>query len=307
MNKSPNNDNEYPDISGVFDIDEENIPTQIIKNTAGTAEIRERFLTADEAIRFLPEEEQKKLKKEKKAEKKRIKRDKRRVRLIIILSAVLALLIIAAAARTGINEAKKPVISYEKPITETISRYSLSEGISVMKDGIMQGVFIDNNYDVHYIETGHPVQITDENGITVTGKVARIQEEAPDSPLITKFHTQLFETKPSTSSYAVYVTVDSADAPKKEGLSLSFKTITQSSENALTVSTESVCIDGNQPYVWVYSAFSKTLSKTEVRTGLSFDGRTEITAGIKKSDKIMNSVSTNPEALYDGIKVKVSK
>ncbi len=307
MNKNTNHDDNYPDISGVFDIDEKKIPKEIIKKDPDAPEITNRFLTADEAIRFLPEKEQKQIQKEKKAERKRIRRDKRKVRLIIILSVLLAVLIIAAAAKTGINEAKKPVISFEKPITETISRYSLSKGISVIKDGTMHAVFIDNDYDVHYIETGHKVEITDENGNLINGKVALIQEEAPDSPLMTKYHPLFFETKPSTSSYAVYVSIDTPDALKKEGLALSFKTITKSSENALTVNAESVYINGNQPYVWVYSSLSKTLKKTEVRTGLTFDGRTEITAGIKKSDKIMCSVSCDPEALYDGIKVKVNK
>ena len=304
MNKNTNTGNEYPDLSGVFDIDESKIPEELIKKDPNTPEITSRFLTADDAIRHLPEKEQKMILKQRKAARKKIRRDKRRVRLIIILSAVLALLIIAAAARTGLNEAKKPLIAADKPVEQTISRYSVSKGISVSIDGIVYGVFIDNDYDVHFIEKGQTVEITDENGTVTRGRVALIREEAPDSALLSEYHTLLFETKPSTSSYAVYVNLDNGEAIKKAGLALSFKTITKTAENALTVSASSVYIDGNQHYVWVYSPINKTLSKTEVRIGLTVDGITEIISGIKKSDKIMYSVSVPPETLYDGIKVK---
>ncbi len=304
MNKNTNSENEYPDFSGVFDIDESEIPKEIIKKDPDTPRITSRFLTADNSTRNMSEKEQKMLKKEKKEKQKRIRRDKRRVRLIIILSTILGLLIIAAAARTGINEAKKPVIAADKPVEQTISRYSLANGISVTIDGIVYGVFIDNDYDVHYIEKGQTVEITDENGTVTKGRVALIREEAPDSALLSEYHALLFETKPSTSSYAVYVNPDNAEALKKSGLALSFRTITKTSENALTVSASSVYIDGNQHYVWTYSPLNKTLTKTPVRTGLTVDGITEITAGIRKSDKIMYSVSVPPESLYDGIKVK---
>lgn len=304
MDKNTKHDNEYPDLSGVFDIDEDKIPSEIIKKADDAGEIKNRFLTSDDALHHLPEKEQKKILKERKTEKKRIKRDKRRVRLIIILSSILAVLIIAAAAKTGINEARKPVITHEKPVIQTISRYSLATGISIIRNGTMHAVFIDNDYDVHYIEPGQRVELTDESGTLINGTILLIKEEAADSPLIEGYHSLLFEAKPSTSSYAVYVSLDSPDAVKKEGLVFSFKTITQSSENALTVDSASVFTDKNQSYVWVFSSFSRTLTRVEVKTGITSDGRTQITSGIKKSDKIMNSVSCDPDTLYDGIKVK---
>ncbi|MBR3768727.1 MAG: hypothetical protein IKL10_10900 [Clostridia bacterium] len=299
MNKK-NNQNDYPDISGVFDIDESTIPDKMIAKDPDTAKITEPILTSDAAQRFLPKDAKKALEKEKKANKKRENKNKRRTRLIIILSAILALFLTVSIINFVIEDSKIPTISAEKPVTETISRYHTDTAVSV-KQG---AVFIDNDYDVHFIEKGQKVELSSPENMTFTGTVSDIKEEAPDSALITKHYPILTGSLPSTPVYAVYITFDNSDSFTEEGTEISAKVLTKTSENALTVPSSAVFINGNQHFVWIYSPFKKTLSKQDVNIGISSDGRTEITNGIKKSDRIAVTFSCSPEVLHEGIRVK---
>lgn len=298
---SPDKDMNFADI---FNIDENSIPGTIIEKDPDGPKITEPVLTSDEAQRFLPKEARKALEKEKKAEKKQQKKHKRRSRMIMILSAAVLILVTAGIVNLVITDAKTPTISVEKPIIQTVSRYYTGTAVSITINNTVSAVFIDNDYDVHFIEKGQTVEMTTSENTVIEGTVTDIKEESADSEFLKKYYTVLTGTLPSTPVYAVCVTPTVPSELSDEGITLSAKVITKSSEDALTVPSTAVFINGNQYYVWVYNTFKKTLSKQDVSIGISVDGTTEITKGLEKSDKVAITFSCLQEKLYDGIRVK---
>lgn len=299
------NNNEYPDISGLFDIDTEDLPEQLIPKDPASPAIKTRFLTAEEPS-SLSKAEKKAAEKEKKAEIKKKKRSRLRKRIVITISVLLVFFIAFETISFFVADAKKPVITAQKPVEETISRYYSAKGVTVTEQNRLQIVFIDNDYDVHYIEKGQTVEIKSADSTVISGKVTDIKEQSPDTEYIRTYFSILTGTLPSTPVYAVFITPDSADTLEKDGIPLDIKVITKTSEKALTVASSAIQMTGNQHFVWIYSPFTKTLTKQDVRVGISSDGKTEIIAGIEKNDRVVISFSSAPETLYEGIKVKHS-
>ncbi len=304
MDNEKNRSEEYPDFSKVFDIDESSIPDKIIEKDPNGPKITNPVLTSEEAQRFLPKETKKALEKEKHAQKKQQKKNKRRIRTIMILSAAVLLFITAGIVNFIIRDAATPSVSVEKPVKETISRYFTETAVTVSRNDSVEAVFVDNDYDVHYIEKGQPVEITISEGTVIGGIVSEIKEEAPDSEFIKEYYTVLTGTAPSTSVYAVYIRPSSENAGLSKGTTLTAKVITKTASDVLTVPSSAVFINGNQHYVWLYNSFRKTLSRQDVSIGISVDGKTEIIKGIDKSDRIAVTFSCLQEQLYEGIRVK---
>lgn len=298
-----NNNNEYPDLTGLFDIDSDSLPEELIPKSSDSKGVRTPFLTANDP-KTLSKSEQKAIEKQKKTETRKKKINKFRTGLIIALAAALIIVTAFESISFFVADSKKPVITAEKPVEQTISRYHNAKAVSVTIGNRMTVVFIDNDYDVHYIEKGQPVEITDDKGNIINGTVSDIKEQAPDTAYLKEYNSLLTETEPSTAVYAVFVTPENTDIIKKDGMPLSVKVITKTAADALTVNSSAVQYSGNQPFLWIYSPLKKTIHRQDVRLGLSVDGVTEISAGIKKNDRIVTSFSCAPEALYDGIKVK---
>lgn len=303
MNKKPEN-NEIPDFSEVFNIDEDSLPEKLIEKDPDASTRNLGFLSGENE---LTEKEKKEKLKQEKAEKKKKQANRIKNRSIIILSAIVLFFISATAISIAVNESKKPVVTTEKPVIQTVSRYTEGNAVTVASGKSFKVVFIDNDYDVHYIEQGQTARITDENGTIYTGKISDIKEASPESYYIKDYFTVLTGEMPSTSVYAVFVTPDDTSVFTKEGIELKIKVLTKTAEDALTVKSSAVFTDGNQNYVWIYSALTKTLSKQDVKTGLSVDGITEIQAGLSKSDRVVTSFSCTEDKIYEGIKVKPEK
>ena len=299
MNKKT--DNNIPDFSKVFDIDSESLPTELIEKDPDASTRNLGFLSEDKKDAEEKREDKKKQKKEEKQKKAGIFKN----RLIAALFAIIFLFISATAVKIVINESKKPIIETEKPVVQTISRYTKSTGVTISSGNSFKVVFIDNDYDVHYIEYGQAVELIDENGNIFTGKITDIREANPESYYIKNYASVLIGEAPSTAVYAVFVTPDDFSAFSKEGQFCDITVFTKTVTDALTVNAASVYIDGNQPYVWLYSPIKNTLTKKAVSTGLTVDGITQIIAGLDKSDRIAGTVSCEESRLFDGIKVKV--
>lgn len=304
MSKDRTSPDENVNFDDIFNIDDASIPSTIIEKDPDSPKITEPVLTSDEAYRFLPKEERKKLEKEKKAEKKQQKRNKRRLSTILILSAAVILLLTAGILNFIAIDKKTPTVSVEKPIIQTISRYHTNSAVTIKLNNTTAAVFIDNDYDVHFIEKGQTVEMTTAENTVITGTVTDIREESPDSELLKKYYTALAETKPSTTVYAVCITPSDPSALTAEGAVLSSKVITKTAENALTLPSDAVFTAEGKSYVWIYDSFRKTISKKEVSTGITVDGITAITSGLEKSQKIAVTFSCLQEKLYDGIRVK---
>ncbi len=303
MNKKPEN-NEIPDFSEVFNIDEDSLPEKLIEKDPEASTRNLGFLSGENE---LTEKEKKEKLNREKSDRKKKKINRIKNRSIIILSAIVLFFISATVISIAVNENKKPVITAEKPVIQTISRYTTGDAVTVSSGKSFRIVFIDNDYDVHYIEQGQTALITDENGTLYTGKISDIKEASPESYYIKDYYTVLTGEMPSTSVYAVFITPDDASVFTKEGIPLKIKVLTKTAADAVTVKASAVFTDGNQHYVWIYSALGKTLQKQDVKTGLTVDGITEIQAGLSKSDRVVTSFSCTEDKIYEGIKVKPEK
>lgn len=303
MSKKPENDN-IPDFSEVFNIDDASLPDELIEKDPSASNRNLGFLSES---REPSEKEKKENLRREKAEKKKKQVNRMKNRMLIILSAAVLLFAAVFAITIAVKESKKPVVTAEKPVIQTVSRYTEGNAVTVSSGKGYRVVFIDNDYDVHYIEPGQTVEITDENGSSYTGKISDIKEASPDSYYIKDYYTVLTGELPSTVVYAVFVAPDDSSVFTREGAALKVKVLTKTAENALTVKASAVFTDGNQTYVWKYSSFGKTLEKQDVKTGITVDGITVISAGIEKNDRIVTSFSCSEDKIYDGIKVKTEK
>jgi RND family efflux transporter MFP subunit len=86
------------------------------------------------------------------------------------------------------------------------------------------------------------------------------------------------------------------------GSSVSIRTITRKTDNAITVPIDSVYYDGDKPFLYV--ADGNTAKKIYVVTGLSDDKDLEIVDGITPDDKV---VVTYSGSLRDGTALKVTE
>lgn len=305
--KDNSKNNNYPDISGLFQIDDKDIPDEIIKKDPDRKTVREPILVSQQAVNTLPKPARKVITKEKK-QKKRDEAVALAKKRIMIIGAVLITVILAVSLISYFSDrAKRPEAVYEKVQKETVVAYAKNTGVTYSNGDSFEAVFIDNDYDVNFISPGQTVQMTTDDGLTVAGIVKEIKEEPVGSDIITKYHNILTGTMPATSVYAVYITPDSTESFTQAGMPLEIRVITGKSEDTLTVPSSAIQSDNGQSYVWIYSSFSKTITRKNVTVGLSYDGRTEITSEIKRSAKVIASFSCSPEELADGIKVRAKK
>lgn len=295
---------ELPDISGLFDIDESSIPTEIIEKSPTLGTITTPILTSEEAMRKLPKEARKDIETDNKAKKKRATAKKRKNTLKKAAIILLALMLGISIIDFIIDRAKMPSVTVDSPVIQTISRYHEAPAVAVNKNNTVFAALIDNDYDLHYIEAGQIVEITLPDSTKTYGKVFEIKEEKPEDELISKNFNVLTGSLPSTPVYAVYVTFNDLSLSLKDGTVLSAKIITKMAENAVTLPSSAVLQDDNGYYVWSYSSFKKCLKRIDITVGITVDGITEITSGLEKSDKIAITFSCLPEQLYEDIKVK---
>ncbi|MBQ6898718.1 MAG: hypothetical protein IJN70_07020 [Clostridia bacterium] len=303
MNKK-NGNNDIPDFSKVFDIDESSLPDKLIEKDPSASTRNFGILSEDTEP---SEKEKKEMLRREKAEKKKKQAARIKNRMLIILSVIVLLLISVFGVSIAVRESRKPVVTAEKPVIQTVSRYTGADAVTVAAGKSFNAVFVDNDYDVHYIEPGQTVEMTDEDGTVYTGKISDIREAFPDDYYIKDYHTVLTGELPATAVYAVFIAPDDSAVFTKEGVPLKVKVLTKTAENAMTVKASAVFTDGNQSYVWKYSAFNKTLAKQDVKTGITVDGITVILGGLEKNDKVVTSFSCSEDKIYDGIKVKNEK
>lgn len=305
---SENKNELYPDISGLFDIDDKDIPAEIIEKAPVSEEIKKPILNSDEALKTLPKASRKAIAKDKKQRKRKNQMNKARKKIITAASVVLAVIIAFGFIGYLISEHNKPSVTCEKPVKESISIHTDAIGVTYTDTAGMNIVFIDNEYDTHKIEAGQKAELVTAE-LKTTGTVFAIKEELPESDLITNHYSVLAsgslsaDTPPETAVYAVYIRPDNAEEFTAAGKPVSVKVHTLVSEDTLTVPSSAVITDETGTYVWVYSVWTKSVSGQPVTTGIVSDGKTEITSGLKKSSRVVISGEINE--LADGVKVKV--
>ena len=305
---SDNKNEIYPDISGLFNIDDKDIPAEIIEKAPVTAEIKKPILNSDEALKALPKESRKAITRDKKQRKRRSKMGRARKKIITSVSVVLAVILTFGFIGYFVSEHSKPSVSCQKPEKGAISVHTDAIGVTYADSTGINIVFIDNEYDTHKIEAGQKADLISAE-IKTTGTVYTIKEELPESDLIVNHYSILAsgslsaDTPPETAVYTVYIKPDNAGEFTLAGKPVSVNVHTQVSEDTLSVPSSAVITDETGTYVWVYSIWSKSVSQQAVTTGIISDGRTEITSGIKKSSRVVFDGDINE--LSNGVKVKV--
>ena len=298
----------YPDISAIFDVDGKVAAPSEEKKTEGLKK-NERILTSSEGLRHLPKAERKKMQKDERKAKRDVRIKKAKTRVIIVLSVALVALIAALAIWWKITDAKKPVVSVAPATVETVERSYAGVGLILSEAGRVTAVMIDNDYDVHYIAKKLSAQVVTAQEVTLDGVVSDIREIRPGEDIFAGLTAALLDDTPEVPVYAVYVTLDdTAEAPAEapaNGSRVTVRVITETAENAVAVPATAVLMDGNQPYGWIYHAFTKKLTRQDVAVGVSSEEKTEILRGLEKGDKVIASSSVTPAELYDGIKVKL--
>lgn len=300
-------DNNLPDLSGLFQINENEIPDEIIKKEPVKQQSGESILLAKEAVDTLPKPQRKVIHKERKQYKRKQTILLARKRIAVIAAAVIALVLTISLISFFADRAKRPEITFEKVRKETVVSYAKNTGVTYSNGNSIEAVFIDNDYDVNFITTGQTVQMTTPDGLAVNGMVKEIKEEPAGSELITKYYNILTGTIPATSVYAVYILPDSTESFTQAGLAVDIQVITGTSEDTLTVPSSAILTENGQTFVWIYSSFSKEISRQNVTVGISYDGRTEVTSGLRRSQKVVSSSSCLAEELSEGIKVRAKK
>ena len=295
---------ELPDISGLFDIDDSSIPSEIIDKVPTSAPITSPILTSDEAMKRLPKEERKEIERDNKSRKRRAAAKSRKNTMKKVAIILIAIMLGISIIDFTIDRAKMPSVTVDSPVIQTLTRYYEATAVAISKQGKSYAALVDNDYDLHFITIGQPVEVTLQDGTKISGSVAEIKEEKPEDELISKNFSVLTGTLPSTSVYAIYIALDENSADIISGSVLTAKIITKTAENAVTVPESAVIKDNEGCYVWAYSSFKKCLKRVDVTVGITVDGITEITSGLEKSDKIAVAFSCLPEQLYVDIKVK---
>ena len=293
----------YPDISAIFDV-EGKVAEPPAEKPAAPPKTNERILTAPEGLKHLPKAERKTMQKDARKTKRAIRVNKAKTRAIIILSAVLIVIIAALAIGIRIADSKKPVVSVARATVGTVVRSYADGGVIQDHKGRVSAIIIDNDYDVHFIAKGMKAEISTAEEETLLGAVSDIREIRPGDRGFEELTGALLGTVPEVPVYAVYVMLADGTMAPPDGSSVMVRVITDTIEKVLSVPTTAVMMDGSQPYVWVYHAFTKKLSRQDVTVGVISEEKTEIMRGLKRGDRVISGTSVDPSELYDGIKVK---
>lgn len=302
---------DLPDISGVFKIDDAKIPTRIIekkpedaaRKPAGEPVMLRGPVTREERKAEKLEQQERKL--QRKAAAKKRRRGKA-IRLLAAAAAVVCLILLAVGM---VARAKRPTVTLAVAEKGTVASH-YDNTATVVRDPAGTGeerlyaVFVENNFDVYGLEKNMPARLTNAEGRTVTGIVTDIRKEESSSSLIERIMQLLTDSVVATNAnYTVIVLPDDPTAVT-ENETLQVQVITREARDVLTVPAVAVRKDGDQPYVWVYRSFGKKLTRRDVSVGLSADGITEIRSGLEGGDAVAVSWSCEETDLHDGIRVR---
>ena len=304
---------QLPDISGVFNIDDNMIPKTIIDKPQEPKQAP----SSGNSILLRPETrtEEKKREKAQKAEvrtkKKQAKRKIMKQRLILAGLAVLVVLALVLVIRAAVLDHKKPVVALtEVARADVVSHYDADASVMLQgEDEFHQSyyaVFVENDYDVYGLQKGQRANVQLNEEVSVTGLVADIRKEESDSDVISWLISVFSGASYSTASnYTVFIALDESSYIE-ENAAVHVTVTTGIAENVLTVPSAALYKDEAQYYVWVYKNFGKKLKRQDVSVGLESDGMIEIRSGLSEGDFIVTRVLGDNTELYNNVKVKLS-
>jgi len=154
-----------PDISGVFDIDESKIPSNIIEKQP----VEKKKGESSRSILLNNDVDRKKLekteKKKQKDRKKQRKKKEMKKKLILAALALAVILALALVIRAAILNGKKPVVNLQAVTRETLTAHYDAQASILSQDNddytlSFYAVFVENDYDVYGIQKGQRAVVT---------------------------------------------------------------------------------------------------------------------------------------------------
>ena len=306
-----NDNRSYPDISGVFNIDDSKIPTKIIEKPQEkkTAAPTESILLRSET-RAQTAQEEKRRKTEVKVKKKAAKRKVFRQRMVLAGAVLVVLLALVLLIRGAVLEKRKPVVALTPVTRADVTAHYDTEGsvLSQQTDAlnrVLYAVFVENDYDVYGLQKGQRATVTMGEDVTVTGVVEDIRKEESGSDIISRLIAVFSGAGFSTASnYTVFISLDESSL-LEENATVRISVTTGIAENVLTVPAAAVFKEDGQHYVWVYKSFGKKLKRQDVSIGLEADGVVEIKKGLSEEDTVVKDVVSENKELYNNVKVRL--
>lgn len=306
------NDPSLPDISGVFDIDEKSIPTEMIApEAANDPKTRSHapILLSDPTKEKLDRAERKKLRAQKKAEKRAARRKKIKKIFILVLVCVIAAAAAVFGIKYAVDNSRRPTGDIFRSYVGSVSEHYDTQALltqAVVDKGTVKtvAIFSENDYDVYSISKGLTAIITLADGTTAEGKVTDIVQEQTDSPVLEKLKTAFPDGE--YSSGVNYVITVATDAPgAAEDAITDIRVITSVADNAVLVPTTAIHKNGAKYYVWIYKPLTHTALRQEVSVGVEADGVSEITKGLKNDVRVVSSFDCEDDMLTETMKIKV--
>lgn len=303
--------NEYPDISGIFDIDESTLPKELIEKKAGNkSKNRNRepiLISHDKEKQFEKETEKKKKAELKKQKIKDEKRKKIKKTVASVLAGILVIFIAVFSLKAVINEKKAPVLNHCTIEIGEISVSYMAKALMLLSNtGSVYAAFVDNDFDLHSIESGQTAIITSNDERAFTGQIQEIRSEEPGSEITSRIQAMLPNgLYSSASNYVIYVAPSKSITGINENDTVTVEAIIDYASNAMLIPAEALFADDNGEYVWQYSSFSHKIEKAYVTSGIKNSMHVQITDGLKKNATLVYPNPDEDIVLTDNQKVKI--
>ncbi|MBR0509038.1 MAG: hypothetical protein IJJ85_02885 [Clostridia bacterium] len=309
---SNDSDRNLPDISGIFDIDESKIPSKIIEKPAESRPAAEPVLLRTEQKQPRQERRINRERPDKQPQSRRKTKKKRDPRIIAIAAAVFLLLAFIFFIKTVISVHRRPTAQLATAETMTISLHYDNTAVMLRENAADGGThtelaFAENSYDTYPLQKDQKVEITVEEGRTVTGIVSAVTKEEAGSPLIATLLQFLPDAAySSATNYVVHIMADSYEGLEANN-TYHVKVIISNESGVVAIPQEAVFQENSDSYVWLYRSFGNKIKKQVVGTGICSDGFIKIGVGIEEGQQVAYGFSCDPAELKDGQKIKKAK
>ncbi|MDD6728868.1 MAG: biotin/lipoyl-binding protein [Eubacteriales bacterium] len=246
--------------------------------------------------------------------------------------------ICTAQASGAVTDAQKKAVDAAKQALDSMKeqQQEMAEGwkadfdgtitdVSISPDGtttaVSSGITLENmntlavtvslgEYDVHKVKVGMPVTVTTAYG-TYDGEVSFIAPTATggsSSSILDSVGSMagisgLSSLTDSGAGVECTITIDDPDENIIVGFDADVQIETGSYLGVTVVPVESIQMQKEGSYVYLYNEEDGTVTKTLITTGAISDTAYEVTSGLKPGDKIVATPSTEYEE--DTFKVKV--
>jgi multidrug efflux pump subunit AcrA (membrane-fusion protein) len=154
-----------------------------------------------------------------------------------------------------------------------------------------------SKYDVLDVALNQDVVVQSANGKEINGKVSYISSVAVSSSGL-NIGSIMGGNSSATSVIPAKITVDDATSNLIVGIDVPVSIVTETVENAVVVPVETICIDGEEVFVFVLEDGKAV--KRDVELGISSDTHYQIISGVTVDDVLIK----NTLGLEDGVSVE---